>query len=98
MPLWTSSRTTSALIALAWSTPTPWSTARRKRRIRSTSRVAPHRMGESPVMDHVNDSVTVLITRAVRAGNEAAFEEALKAWVPMALAYPGHLGVHVLRP
>jgi antibiotic biosynthesis monooxygenase (ABM) superfamily enzyme len=46
--------------------------------------------------DH--EPVTILITRAVRAGREAAFEEAVRAWVPTALAFPGHLGVHMLRP
>lgn len=44
------------------------------------------------------EPVTIVITRTVRYGNEAAFEEAVKAWMPKSLAYPGHLGVHMLRP
>lgn len=44
------------------------------------------------------EPVTVVITRAVRAGREEAFEAAVRAWVPDALGFPGHLGVHMLRP
>src|SRR5437764_464988 len=40
----------------------------------------------------------VVITRTVRQGSEHAFEAAVKAWVPKALAFPGHLGVHMLHP
>src|SRR5438045_3727743 len=49
-------------------------------------------------MDTSAKPVTVVITRAVLPGSEQAFEEAVKAWVPEALAFPGHLGVHMLRP
>jgi antibiotic biosynthesis monooxygenase (ABM) superfamily enzyme len=42
--------------------------------------------------------VTIIITRVVRAGSEDAFEDALKAYIPRSLAFPGHLGVHMLRP
>ena len=49
-------------------------------------------------MDQVNEATTVIITRVVRAGSESAFEDALKAFIPKALAFPGHLGVHMLRP
>lgn len=45
-----------------------------------------------------SDPVTVVITRAVKAGREAAFEAAVRAWVAEALTFPGHLGVHMLRP
>jgi uncharacterized protein len=45
-----------------------------------------------------NEPVTVIITRAVREGSEAAFEIAVKAFIPESLAFPGHLGVHMLRP
>src|SRR4051812_9261598 len=43
-------------------------------------------------------AVTVTIRRRVRAGQEAAFEEALREFIPQALQFPGHLGVQVLRP
>jgi len=42
--------------------------------------------------------VTVVITRTVREGSEEAFEAAVRAWIPRALAFPGHLGVHMIRP
>lgn len=42
--------------------------------------------------------VTVTIRRLVRPGREAAFEESLRAFIPQALKFPGHLGVQVLRP
>lgn len=44
------------------------------------------------------EPVTLVITRTIRAGHEREFEEAVKAWIPTALARPGHLGVHMLRP
>lgn len=49
-------------------------------------------------MDNDAKAVTVVITRKVRPGCEAAFEEAVKVWIPKALSFPGHLGVHMLRP
>ena len=49
-------------------------------------------------MDKPLEPITVIITRLVRAGSENAFEEAVKAFIPKALAFPGHLGVHMLRP
>jgi antibiotic biosynthesis monooxygenase (ABM) superfamily enzyme len=45
-----------------------------------------------------NEPVTVILTRLVREGSEAPFEDAVKAFIPKALAFPGHLGVHMLRP
>lgn len=44
------------------------------------------------------DPITIFITRNVRAGSEQAFEVAMKRWIPQFMEYPGHLGVHVLRP
>jgi antibiotic biosynthesis monooxygenase (ABM) superfamily enzyme len=49
-------------------------------------------------MENANAPTTVVITRVVRAGSESAFEDAVKAFIPQALAFPGHLGVHMLRP
>src|SRR5438128_816321 len=49
-------------------------------------------------MPPTDNPVTIIITRTVRPGSEAAFEAAVKAWIPQALAFPGHLGVHMLRP
>ena len=49
-------------------------------------------------MQNANGPVTVIITRVVRAGSESAFEGALKAFIPKSLTFPGHLGVHMLRP
>lgn len=43
-------------------------------------------------------AVTVTIRRRVKAGREAAFEEALREFIPQSLRFPGHLGVQVLRP
>lgn len=46
-----------------------------------------------------NDAgITVTIRRRVKAGREAAFEAALRDFIPRALAFPGHPGVQVLRP
>ena len=43
-------------------------------------------------------AVTVTIRRRVKPGREAAFEEALREFIPQSLQFPGHLGVQVLRP
>jgi len=43
-------------------------------------------------------AVTVTIRRRVKAGREAAFEDALREFIPQSLRFPGHLGVQVLRP
>jgi antibiotic biosynthesis monooxygenase (ABM) superfamily enzyme len=49
-------------------------------------------------MENAGEPVTVIITRVVRMGSESAFENAVKAFIPRALAFSGHLGVHMLRP
>src|SRR3954452_18009972 len=49
-------------------------------------------------MGTAGEPVTVVITHAVREGSEEAFEAAVRAWIPRALAVPGHLGVNMLRP
>lgn len=43
-------------------------------------------------------TITVSITRTVRAGSESAFEEALYDFVQRTLPQAGQLGVHILRP
>lgn len=42
--------------------------------------------------------VTVTIVRAVRKQNHDQFEVALKRFIPQSLRFPGHLGVHMVRP
>jgi antibiotic biosynthesis monooxygenase (ABM) superfamily enzyme len=42
--------------------------------------------------------VTVTIGRTVLPGREAEFEALTRAFAPKALTFPGHLGVHVLKP
>ena len=42
--------------------------------------------------------VTVLVTRRVRPGDEAAFEALTQELLATADRFPGHLGGHVLRP
>ena len=49
-------------------------------------------------MDNAAESVTVIVTRVIKPGSESAFEDVVKAFIPKALAFPGHLGVHMLRP
>ncbi|HYH18568.1 MAG TPA: antibiotic biosynthesis monooxygenase [Azospirillum sp.] len=46
----------------------------------------------------VEQPVTVMVVRTVRAGAEAEFERAMAALTASALSYPGHLGVNVFRP
>lgn len=42
--------------------------------------------------------ITVVVTRTVRAGCEAAFEAALQEFIRRSTAGDGQLGVHVVRP
>jgi len=43
-------------------------------------------------------AVTILIARHVRPERLAEFEAVVKAWIPKAVKFPGHLGVYMLRP
>ena len=43
-------------------------------------------------------TITVSITRTVRAGSEQAFEDALHDFVQRSLPQAGQLGVHIMRP
>ncbi len=49
-------------------------------------------------MDTPSSTITVSITRTVRAGQETAFEQALHEFVQRSLSQAGQLGVHILRP
>jgi len=42
--------------------------------------------------------VTVNIVRTVLPGREENFEALVRAFIPQALTFPGHLGVHVVKP
>lgn len=44
------------------------------------------------------ESVTAVIRHHVRAGSVAAYEEWLKRITPIAERFPGHRGVHIIRP
>jgi antibiotic biosynthesis monooxygenase (ABM) superfamily enzyme len=45
-----------------------------------------------------NEPATINILRTVREGQEPQFEAKVRAFVKEALTFPGHLGVHVLKP
>ena len=42
--------------------------------------------------------ITVVVRRRVKRGREAEFETAMREFIGFALAAPGHLDIHVLRP
>ncbi|MEX0713488.1 MAG: antibiotic biosynthesis monooxygenase [Pirellulales bacterium] len=42
--------------------------------------------------------VTVNVVRTVRPGREEAFEAQIREFIPKSLTFPGHLGVHVVKP
>lgn len=46
----------------------------------------------------VDNPIQVQITRTVRPGSERAFEAELRAFIPISLEFPGHLGVQVIVP
>lgn len=43
-------------------------------------------------------ALSVIIRRVVRAGRQAEFEAAVRAFSPVSITFPGHLGVHVVPP
>jgi antibiotic biosynthesis monooxygenase (ABM) superfamily enzyme len=45
-----------------------------------------------------NESVTTTVTRRVRPGHEASYEQILEEIISSASEFPGHLGVEVFRP
>lgn len=59
---------------------------------------------ESPLSDDArppagaSGPITTTVTRRVKPGHEAAYEEFLDAIIATARRYPGHLGVEVFRP
>ena len=42
--------------------------------------------------------VTVIVRRRVKRGKEVNFEAAMQEFIRFALSFPGHVGIHVLRP
>ncbi|WP_114968206.1 antibiotic biosynthesis monooxygenase [Rhodoferax ferrireducens] len=50
------------------------------------------------VLDKPTGAVTVLVTRRVKAGHEAAFEQASSDMTAAASAFPGYLGGQLVRP
>ncbi len=50
-----------------------------------------------PVSDS-DQSLTVVVTRVIKPGCEAAFERAMKEFITIAWTFPGHLGMQMLRP
>lgn len=45
-----------------------------------------------------NNTVTLVITHSINAGQAEVYEQWLAKIMPTAAKYPGHLGVHVIRP
>ncbi len=46
----------------------------------------------------VDEPVTVVVRRRIKAGAEADFERAMQQFIGFALAFPGNRGINVLRP
>ncbi|MDR3618252.1 MAG: antibiotic biosynthesis monooxygenase [Paludisphaera borealis] len=53
---------------------------------------------EAPAASASERAVSIIIRRVVRAGRQAEFEAAVRAFSPVSLTFPGHLGVHVVPP
>jgi len=49
-------------------------------------------------MTDPDHSLTVVVTRVIKPGCEAAFEAAMKEFIAIAWTFPGHLGMQMLRP
>lgn len=44
------------------------------------------------------DGLTVVVHRTIKPGREPEFEAAMRQFVHFALGFPGHRGIHVIRP
>jgi antibiotic biosynthesis monooxygenase (ABM) superfamily enzyme len=55
-------------------------------------------MQESVDVSAADQPVTINIVRTVRPGRQEEFETVMRAFIPLALTFPGHLGVHVIKP
>lgn len=44
------------------------------------------------------DGLTVIVHRTIKPGRESEFETAMRQFVQFALGFPGHRGIHVIRP
>jgi antibiotic biosynthesis monooxygenase (ABM) superfamily enzyme len=53
---------------------------------------------ESPELPDGEGVVTTTVTRRVKPGHEAAYEEFLEGIIAAASRFPGHIGVEVFRP
>jgi antibiotic biosynthesis monooxygenase (ABM) superfamily enzyme len=65
---------------------------------RDQGRKHPSRMSMPNAMEPADRPVTVLVTRRVRPGHEARFEQVMQRMVTAAQAFPGHLGSRLIRP
>ncbi len=45
-----------------------------------------------------DSSLTVVVTRFIKPGCEADFESSMREFLDVAWTFPGHLGMHMLRP
>lgn len=51
-----------------------------------------------PAASAAERAISIIIRRVVRPGRQAEFEAAVRAFSPVSLTFPGHLGVHVVPP
>jgi antibiotic biosynthesis monooxygenase (ABM) superfamily enzyme len=45
-----------------------------------------------------DESLTVVVTRIIKPGCDAAFEQTMREFLEVAWTFPGHRGMHMLRP
>jgi uncharacterized protein len=57
-----------------------------------------HGASGSPPLEGASGPVTATVTRRVRPGHEAMYEQFLAGIISAASEFPGHLGVEVFRP
>lgn len=55
-------------------------------------------MANDTLMDHSDNPVTVSIARRAKAGKEKLYEDWLHSISEVATKFPGHQGVHILKP
>jgi len=55
-------------------------------------------MSKAASKQNISDALTVVVSRRIKPGREAEFEESMRNFVQFAMTFPGHRDISILRP